>query len=165
MVTSSFLPSFFDLDSFGLAILIELELGNDQSRSRNAHRYRLTIDLFSGNPLNVHDPLLSVDRQNLAFAGLVHSSGDQDFVVFADGHGTDAVSCLQLLGKISRHELATSLGMGAKVSLARLAAARRNVGVEFHIVCTGTIVTDVKQSDDRRQRLSKHYSIILLARG
>ena len=25
--------------------------------------------------------------------------------------------------------------------------------------------TDVKQSDDRRQRLSKHYSIILLAKG
>ena len=108
------------------AVLVHLQLGNDETGRRDAHRHGCSVDLFSGESLDVNDPLLTVDCGDLSFSCLVHTPGDQNLVVLTNGHASNVVSCLQFLGKVCRHELASRLRMGAEVSLAVLAARAGN---------------------------------------
>ena len=93
---------------------------------------RGSAGLFSANAFDVDDPLFTVNGSDFTLTGLVHASCDQNFIVLANGHGSDSVSGLQFLGQVGRHELSSGLRVGTKVSLAGLAARRRDFGVELH---------------------------------
>lgn len=118
----------------GLSVLVKLELGDDKGRSRDANRNTGSVDLFSGDALDVDNPLLSVYGGDLSFTRLVHSSCDEDLVVLADRHRSDSVSGLEFLGKVGAHKLSSGLTVGSEVGLAALAAAGGDVGVELHCI-------------------------------
>lgn len=68
------------------------------------------------------DELLTEAGQDLTLAGLVHTTGDEDLVILADGHGTDAVTGLEFLGEVGGHEGAAGFRVGCEVSLTGFAA-------------------------------------------
>ena len=115
-----------------LAVLVHLELGNDEAGGGDTDGDGGAVGLLSGDVGNVDDKLFSVAGGDLALAGLVHAAGDEDLVVLADGHGADAVTGLELLGEVGRHELSPGLRVGREVSLARLASAGGNGGGVLH---------------------------------
>lgn len=75
------------LDAFQnvLAILVELQLGDDDLRGVDADGDGLARGLVLGNSLDVDDVFETVDGGDLAFAALVGASDNEDFVVLADG--------------------------------------------------------------------------------
>jgi len=116
----------------GLAILVHLELGNNDAGSGDADGDGGAVGLLPGDVGNVDDHLFTVGSSDLALAGLVHAAGDEDLVVLADRHGADAVTGLELLGEVGRHELSPGLRVGREVSLAVLASAGRDGGGVLH---------------------------------
>merc|ERR1719343_1802725 len=117
----------------GLSVLVELELRDDEGGGGDADGNAGSVDLFSGDAFDVDDPLLSVYGGDFSLTRLVHSSCDENLVVLADGHRSDAVSGLEFLGKVGAHELSSGLAVGTKVGLAGFAAAGGDVGVELHL--------------------------------
>jgi len=115
-----------------LAVLVHLELGNDKAGGGDTDGDGGAVGLLPGDVGNVNDKLFTVAGGDLALAGLVHAAGDEDLVILADGHGADAVTGLELLGEVGRHELSPGLRVGREVSLARLASAGGNSGGVLH---------------------------------
>lgn len=91
------------------------------------------VRLLPGDVGDVDDELLAVASGDLALPGLVHSAGDEDLVVLADGHGADPVAGLQLLGEVRGHERPAGLGVGAEVCLARLTPTGRDGCGVLHV--------------------------------
>lgn len=46
-----------------------------------------TVNLLTADTLNVNNPLLAVNLNNLAFTALVGTTDDHDFVILANGDG------------------------------------------------------------------------------
>lgn len=68
-----------------LVVLVELEVGDDNVGGVDSDGDGGSGSLLAVNALNVDDPLLAVDLDNLALASLVGSANDLDLVVLADG--------------------------------------------------------------------------------
>lgn len=52
----------------------------------DAQWHGLTVRLLTGYALNVDDVFQAIDRCDFAFATFVGATGDDDFIVFADGN-------------------------------------------------------------------------------
>jgi hypothetical protein len=72
-----------------LAVLVELQLGDDDLGGGNADGNRLAVDLLAGDTLDVNNVLETVDRRDLALTTLERTTGDDDLVVLTDGDGAD----------------------------------------------------------------------------
>lgn len=72
-----------------LAVLIELELLDDDLAGVDAEGHALAGRLVAGDALDVDLVLEAVDRQDLALAALVGAPDDLDLVVLADGDAAD----------------------------------------------------------------------------
>ena len=72
-----------------LAILVELELGDDDVGGVDAEGYGLARGLVAGDALDVDDVFETVDGGDLALGALVGAADDGDLVILADGDGAD----------------------------------------------------------------------------
>ncbi|KAL8168343.1 hypothetical protein V2J09_009842 [Rumex salicifolius] len=69
-----------------LAILVELELGDDDLGRIDADVNGRSVNLLPSDALDVDNPFLTVDLCNLAFTSLEGSSDDLNLVVLANGN-------------------------------------------------------------------------------
>lgn len=67
-----------------LAVLVKLQLGDDNVGGVNADGDGLAVGLVPGDPLDVDNVLETVHAGNLALATLVGPTNNGDFVVLAD---------------------------------------------------------------------------------
>lgn len=72
-----------------LAVLVELELGDDDVGGVDAEGNGLARGLVAGDALDVDDVFETVDGGDLALGALVGAADDGDLVVLADGDGAD----------------------------------------------------------------------------
>lgn len=72
-----------------LAVLVELELGDDDVGGVEAQGDALAGGLIAGDALNVDDVFEAVDRGDLALTALVGATDNGDLVVLADGDAAD----------------------------------------------------------------------------
>ena len=107
--------------------LVQLELGNNNLGRRDTDGSSGTVNLFTGNTVDVDNPLLTVDLDNLTFATLVSTTDNHDFVVLANRDGANAVLFTEFLGERSTHDLTANIRGGGKVSLSALTARRTDV--------------------------------------
>lgn len=77
-----------------LAVLVELELGDDDVGGREADGDSLAVGLVAGEALDVDDVFETVDRGDLALTALVGSPNNGDLVVLADGNGADLLASI-----------------------------------------------------------------------
>ena len=68
----------------GLAVLVDLELGDDDLGGVDANVDGGAVHLLAGDALDVDDPLLAVHLDDLALATLVVTPHDSHLVVLAD---------------------------------------------------------------------------------
>lgn len=80
-----------DLDALQdvLAVLVELQLGDDDVAGVDAEGNGGTGGLVAGDTLNVDDVFETVDRGNLALLVLVGATHDLDLVILTDGDGAN----------------------------------------------------------------------------
>jgi hypothetical protein len=71
-----------------LAVSVELELGDDDVGRMDANWDRGTVDLLAGDTVDVDDPLLTVDLDNLALTALEGTTDNHNFVILANRDGT-----------------------------------------------------------------------------
>ncbi|XBI16645.1 hypothetical protein VPH35_058870 [Triticum aestivum] len=116
----------------GLAVLVELELGDDHLAGVDADVHRGSIDLLPGDPLHVDDPAAAVDLHHLSLAALVGAAHDLHLVVLADRDGADVIFVAELGGEGRGHEHAADGGRRREVRLAALPAGARDAGVALH---------------------------------
>jgi hypothetical protein len=107
--------------------LVQLEVGNNDLGGRDTNRSSGTVNLLARDTVNVDDPLLTVDLDDLTFATLVGTTNDHDFVILADGDRTNAVLLTEFLGQRSTHNLTTNIGGSGEMSLSALTARRTDV--------------------------------------
>lgn len=129
----------------GLPVLVHLQLGDEQAAGRDANIDGGAVGLLASDPLDVDDELLTEAGSDLTLTGLVHAAGDHDLVILADGHGADAVTGLELLREVGRHQSTAGLGVGREVGLARLAPRRRNSSGVLHL-CKFWVVASIGKS-------------------
>ncbi len=72
-----------------LAVLVELELGDDDVGGVDAEGHGLARGLVAGDALDVDDVFETIDGGDLALGALVGAADDGDLVVLADGDGAD----------------------------------------------------------------------------
>lgn len=72
-----------------LAVLVELQLCDDDVGGVDAEGYALAGSLVAGDALDVDDIFKTVYRGDLAFAALVRASDDGNLVVLADWNAAD----------------------------------------------------------------------------
>lgn len=72
-----------------LTVLVEVELGDDDVGGGDAEGNALAVGLLTDNTLNVHNVLETVDGGDLAFPALGGTSGNENFVLAADGERAD----------------------------------------------------------------------------
>ena len=70
-------------------VLVQLQFCDLHLAGCNANGNALTIALLACDPLDVHDVFQAVYRSDLALTILVRTAFDYDFVVFADGDGSN----------------------------------------------------------------------------
>lgn len=73
----------------GLAVLVELQLGDDDVGGVDAQRDGLAGDLLAGDALDVDHVLETVHGGDLALLVLVGAADDLDLVILADGDAAD----------------------------------------------------------------------------
>lgn len=73
----------------GLAVLVELDLGDLDLGGGDADGDGLAVGLLAGDTLDVDDVFEAVDAGDLALAALVGATLDDDLVVLADWEGAD----------------------------------------------------------------------------
>lgn len=101
----------------GLAVLVELEGGNDTVAGVNWDLRRLTVGFLSSDFLNVNASASAVDGLDLALTTLLSASQDLDLVALADGNGTHAVLILEVLGEVGAHHDSAHAAGGGEVGL------------------------------------------------
>merc|ERR1719179_125540 len=75
-----------------LAVLVHLELDDDDLAGVDTHIDGGTVGLLSLDPLNVNTELLPVTLNNLAdLLSLVVSSHYLNFIILPDGHRSDSI--------------------------------------------------------------------------
>lgn len=75
-----------------LAVLVQLELGDDDFGGVDADGDALAVGLLAGDALDVDDVLEAVDAGDLALTALVGAADNGDLVVFANGYRADLVN-------------------------------------------------------------------------
>ena len=68
----------------GLAMLVNLQLGDLDIGGRNTNKVGLSISLVPGDSLNVDNPLLAKDRDNLSFTALEMTTNNLDFIILSN---------------------------------------------------------------------------------
>merc|ERR1719151_375220 len=118
-----------------LAVLVHLELDNDDLAWVDSNVDGGAIGLLPLDPLNVDSELFPVALDNLAhLLTLVVASDDLHFIVLPDRHGPDSVLGPQLLGEGSGHEAPPDVGGGREVPFPRLGPVRGDVLIQFHLL-------------------------------
>lgn len=67
-----------------LAVLVKLDLGDDDLGGVDAHGHRGAVGLLAHHTLDVDDELLTVARRDAALAVLERAAHNRDLVVLAD---------------------------------------------------------------------------------
>jgi len=116
------LATGLDALKYGLAVLVDLELSDDDLGWVDAKWDGLAGGLLANDTLDVNDVLETVDGGDLALTSLVGATDDRDLVILADWDRADVVLLTELLGERGAHDSATNAGWGAEVRLARLPA-------------------------------------------
>lgn len=114
------------------AILVQLETGDNDIAGVNADGGAGAVGLVPGDTVDMDDPLLPVDLDNLSLTTLVLPPDNADLVVLANGDGTSVVLGAEFSREGRGHDLSADRGGGREVRLARLAPRGRNVGVVLH---------------------------------
>ena len=83
------LSPFLDALQYALPILVELQFCDNHFTGRDPQRNALPIALFPRHPLNVDHVFQAVDRGDFAIAAFVGAAYNGDFIVFADGNGSN----------------------------------------------------------------------------
>jgi hypothetical protein len=83
------LPSSLDALQNVLAILVQLQLRDDDLGGVDADGHRLAGRLLLDDSLDVDDILEAVDGGDLSLPSLVGTPDNSDLVVFSDGDGAD----------------------------------------------------------------------------
>ena len=83
------LAAGLDALQYVLAVLVELQLGDDDLRGVDTDGDGGSGRLLLDDTLDVDDVLETVDGGDLAFAALVGASNDEDLIVLSDGDGAD----------------------------------------------------------------------------
>lgn len=78
-----------------LAVLVGLELGDDDFGGGDADGHALAVGLLAGHALDLDQVLEAVDGGDLALAALVGAAHNGDFVVLADRDGSDLERCVR----------------------------------------------------------------------
>jgi hypothetical protein len=81
-----------------LAVLVELELGNDDVGGVKAQGNALAGSLLADDALDVDDVFETVDGGDLALLALLGAANDGDLVLLADGDAADLWRKLSALG-------------------------------------------------------------------
>lgn len=81
-----------------LAVLVEVQLGNDHVAGVDADGHSLTGGLLAGDTLDMDDVLEAVHRGDLALLVLVGAANDLDLVALADGDAPDLQRLISTLG-------------------------------------------------------------------
>jgi hypothetical protein len=87
-----------------LAILVGLQLGDDDLARGDTNGHGLAVGLLAGDALDLDEVLETVDRGDLALAALVGAPNDGDFVILADGDGSDLEGKLERLPVLTDHK-------------------------------------------------------------
>jgi len=114
------LPSSLDALQNVLAILVQLQLRDDDLGGVDADGHRLAGRLLLDDSLDVDDILEAVDGGDLSFPSLVGTPDNSDLVVFSDRDGADVVLLTELLAQWGAHDCASHAGGSTEVSLAGL---------------------------------------------
>ena len=83
-----------------LAILVELELGDDDVAGVDAEGHALARGLLARHALDVDDVFETVHRGDLALLVLVGATNDRDLVALADGDAADLLA----MARVSKWE-------------------------------------------------------------
>jgi len=86
-----------------LAVLVELQLGDDHLRRVDTHIDGRPVNLLPGDPLDVDDPLLAVALDDLALATLVGPTDHLDLVVLANRDRSNVVLVSEVAGEWGAH--------------------------------------------------------------
>lgn len=106
-----------------LAVLVRLELGDDNLAWGDADGDRLAVGLLAGDTLDLDEILEAVDGGDLALTALVGAADDGDFVVLADGDGSDLEGTLEQ----ARSNRSQCMGMDLGICVGS--------GWTFHTLC------------------------------
>lgn len=94
----------------GLAILVNLQLGDNNVRGLDAEVNGLAVSLILGEASNVDDVAPTVNGGDLALTVLVGPADNEHLVILADGHRAHIVLVLQLLGEVGGHDFPAHAG-------------------------------------------------------
>lgn len=75
----------------GLAVLVHVELGDNNLGGVDADGNGGTVGLLAVDALDVDDPLAAVDLDDLALTALEGTANDHDLIILADGDGTGLI--------------------------------------------------------------------------
>ena len=92
----------------GLAVLVELDLSDLNLGRMDGDRHGGAVGLVAGEALDVDAILLANNSDDLALTAVTGATGDADFILTADGDGTDAVLLTKLLGEPILRQIWTS---------------------------------------------------------
>ncbi|CAL3962366.1 unnamed protein product [Diplocarpon coronariae] len=131
------LAAGLDALQYALAVLVDLQLGNDHLGWVDTEGDGLARGLLLHDTLDVDDILETIDRGDLAFAALVGPSNDGDFIILSDGDRADleiayVVLLTELLAERGTHDRAPDAGRRIVMGLARL-SSRRVKGCECQL--------------------------------
>ena len=115
-----------------LAVLVELQLGDEDLGGVDADVDGGAVHLLAGDPLDVDDPAAAVHLHHLALAALEGAAHNLHLVVLADRDGAHVVLVAELRRQRRGHEHAADGGRGREVRLAALPAGARDAGVALH---------------------------------
>lgn len=90
-----------------LAVLVELELGDDDVGGVDAEGHALAGDLVASDALDVDDIFETIDGGDLALLALVAATDDHDLVILADGDAADLETkkCEHVCGRVVVREI------------------------------------------------------------
>jgi hypothetical protein len=116
----------------GLAVLVELQLGDDDLGGVDADVDGGAINLLAGDPLDVDDPAAAVHLHHLALTALVGATHHLHFVILTDRDGAHVIFVAELRRQRRGHEHAADGGRGLEVRLAAFPAGAGDAGVALH---------------------------------
>ena len=85
-------------------IFVEFNFGDDDVGGGNADLDSLTVDLVTGDTFNVDDPLATVNLSDTSFVALELTTHDLNFIILANGKGTDVVLGTEFLAQTRAHD-------------------------------------------------------------
>lgn len=83
------LTTLGDARKEGLAVLVDVQVGDDQVGGRQTDGDGLAVGLLADDTLNVNDVLKTVDGGDAALTALLGTTGNGDGVVNAEGNSAD----------------------------------------------------------------------------